>query len=74
MLMGRNALGCADVKSMDLIRDKTKDYQFVESVCGHRIRGTQRLDLDTTVAATSGRINESSFLFLTSTTQSVITA
>lgn len=72
MLMGRNALGVADVKSMDLVRDD-KDYKFVNSICGHRMRGTQRLDLDTTVAATSGRVNETSFLFLTSTTAAVIT-
>lgn len=66
MLMGRGALGMADVMEMDLVR-KSRDYEFVKSICGHRKRGTIRMDLDTTVAPTSSRINESSFLVLTST-------
>lgn len=71
MLMGRAALGVAHVKEMDLVR-KSRDYEFVKSVCGHRIRGTMRLDLDATVAATSGRVNETSFLFLTATNAAVV--
>lgn len=66
MLMGRGALGLADVMEMDLVR-KSRDYEFVKSICGHRKRGTMRLDLDATVAPTSARINESSFIVLTST-------
>lgn len=66
MLMGRGALGMADVMEMDLVR-KSRDYEFVKSICGHRKRGTIRMDLDSTVAATSARVNESSFLVLTST-------
>ncbi len=66
MLMGRGALGLADVMEMDLVK-KSRDYEFVKSICGHRKRGTLRLDLDATVAPTSARVNESSFLVLTST-------
>lgn len=66
MLMGRGALGMADVMEMDLVR-KSRDYEFVKSICGHRKRGTVRLDLDATVATTSARVNESSLLVLTST-------
>lgn len=66
MLMGRGAIGLADMMEMDLVR-KSRDYEFVKSICGHRKRGTMRLDLDATVAATSARVNESSFLFLTAT-------
>lgn len=66
MLMGRGALGMADVMEMDLVR-KSRDYEFVKSICGHRKRGTMRLDLDATVAPTSARVNESSFIALTST-------
>ncbi len=72
MLMGRGALGMADVMEMDLVR-KSRDYEFVKSICGHRKRGTQRLDLDATVAATSARVNESSFLYLTATNAAVVT-
>ncbi len=71
MLMGAGALGMADVMEMDLVR-KSRDYEFVKSICGHRKRGTVRLDLDATVAATSARINESSIIGLTATTTAVI--
>jgi len=66
MLMGRGALAMADVMEMDLVR-KSRDYEFVKSICGHRKRGTQRLDLDATVAPTSARVNESSLIGLTAT-------
>ncbi len=66
MLMGRGALGLADVMEMDLVK-KSRDYEFVKSICGHRKRGTIRLDLDATVAPTTARVNESSFIVLTST-------
>lgn len=66
MLMGRGALAMADVMEMDLVR-KSRDYEFVKSICGHRKRGTQRMDLDATVAPTSARVNESSFIVLTAT-------
>jgi len=66
MLMGRGALAMADVMEMDLVR-KSRDYEFVKSICGHRKRGTQRVDLDATVAPTSARVNESSFIGLTAT-------
>jgi Protein of unknown function (DUF4043) len=71
MLMGRGALGQVIVSEMDLIR-KSRDYEFVKSICGHRRRGTQRMDLDATVAATSARINETSFIVLTATTSAVV--
>lgn len=71
MLMGRGALGMADVMAMDLVR-KSKDYEFIKSICGHRKRGTSRIDLDTTVAPTSSRINESSMIGLTATTAKVV--
>lgn len=71
MLMGRAALGMADVMEMDLVR-KSRDYEFVKSICGHRKRGTQRMDLDATVAATSARVNESSMIGLTATTSAVV--
>ncbi|MDQ2999885.1 MAG: hypothetical protein M3Y08_01290 [Fibrobacterota bacterium] len=66
MVMGRGAIGLADVMEMDLVR-KSRDYEFVKSICGHRKRGTQRMDLDATVAPTTGRVNESSFIGLTAT-------
>lgn len=66
MVMGRGAIGLADVMEMDLVR-KSRDYEFVKSICGHRKRGTQRMDLDATVAPTSARVNESSFIGLTAT-------
>jgi hypothetical protein len=56
----------ADVMEMDLVK-KSRDYEFVKSICGHRMRGTIRMDLDNTVAPTSARLNESSFIVLTST-------
>jgi hypothetical protein len=66
MLMGNGAIGLADVEPMDLVR-KSRDYEFVKSICGGRKRGTQRMDLDATVAPTSARVNESSMLILTAT-------
>ena len=73
MLLGKSAIGLADVMEMDLVRDDA-DYKFVESICGHRIRGTQRLDLDNTVAPTSARVNETSLIVLTATTSATIIA
>lgn len=71
MLMGRGAIGLADVMEMDLVR-KSRDYEFVKSICGHRKRGTQRMDLDATVAPTSARVNESSMIGLTATSAAVV--
>jgi hypothetical protein len=71
MLMGRGAIGLADVMEMDLVR-KSRDYEFVKSICGHRKRGTQRMDLDATVAPTSARVNESSLIVLTATSAAVV--
>jgi hypothetical protein len=71
MLMGRGALAMADVMEMDLVR-KSRDYEFVKSICGHRKRGTQRMDLDATVAPTSARVNESSMIGLTATSAAVV--
>jgi len=71
MLMGRGALAMADVMEMDLVR-KSRDYEFVKSICGHRKRGTQRMDLDAAVAPTSARVNESSMIGLTATSAAVV--
>lgn len=66
MGMGRGALGLVEVKGFGLVK-KSKDYDFVDSICGARKRGTQRIDLDSAVAATSARINETSLLVITGT-------
>ncbi len=71
MLMGRGSLAMADVMEMDLVR-KSRDYEFVKSICGHRKRGTQRMDLDATVAPTTARVNESSMIGLTATSAAVV--
>lgn len=73
MLFGLGALGVAMIEEEDLMK-KGFDYDFNNGACMTRTRGTMRLDLDATVAPTTARINETSFLFLTATTSSVITA
>lgn len=70
-LYGRGALGLVEVDEMDLVR-KSRDYEFVKSICGARARGTMRLDLDATVAPTTARVNESSMIILTATTSAVV--
>lgn len=72
MLFGLGALGVAEINEMDVTK-KGFDYDFSQGACMARDRGTMRLDLDSTVAPTAGRINETSFLFLTATTSNTIT-
>lgn len=69
-LYGRGALGLVEVEDFDLVK-KSRDYEFVKSICGARARGTMRLDLDAAVAPTSARINETSMIILTATTSAV---
>lgn len=70
-LYGRGALGLVEVEELDLVR-KSRDYEFIKSICGSRARGTMRLDLDATVAPTAARINETSMIILTATTSVVV--
>ena len=70
-LLGNGAICLADISDVDYVR-KGFDYDFSQGMTGMRVRGTVRSDLDTTVAATSARINESSFLYYTSTTTAVV--
>jgi hypothetical protein len=65
-VLGNSALMMADVSSVDYEKENL-DYNFSKNMCGIRERGTQRTDLDSTVAATSARVNQSSFLYLTVT-------
>jgi len=65
-LLGNGALMMADIEDVDYERESL-DYNFAKSMCGTRRRGTQRTDLDATVAATSARVNESSFIYMTVT-------
>lgn len=71
VLYGRGALGMVEVAEMDLVR-KSRDYEFVKSICGARSRGTMRLDLDASVAPTTARVNETSMVILTATTSAVV--
>lgn len=66
MLLGAGALGMAEIEELDFEK-KGFDYNFNTGMCGHRTKGVQRIDLDNTVAPTTARVNESSFLYLTST-------
>jgi len=70
-LLGLAAVGLAEIMEMDFVSDGF-DYDFSKGMVGERSRGTERMDIDTTIAATSGRINESSYLYYTSTTTAVI--
>jgi hypothetical protein len=70
-LMGPGHLALCEIMEVDFERDG-KDYNFNKNMCGERIRGTQRADLDSTVAPTSGRLNQSGFLYLTATTAGVV--
>jgi hypothetical protein len=67
---GNGAWMHATVKSMDY-KHKGFDYDFAEGMCGQRACGTVRTDLDSTVAPTSARTNESSFIWMTATTTAV---
>jgi hypothetical protein len=71
MLLGAGALGMAEIEELDYEK-KGFDYNFNTGMCGTRTKGTQRIDLDSTVAATSARVNESSFLYCTSTTTATV--
>jgi hypothetical protein len=71
MLLGAGALGMAEIEELDYEK-KGFDYNFNTGMCGTRTKGIQRIDLDNTVAATTARVNESSFLYLTSTTTAVV--
>lgn len=64
--LGEGALMMADVEGIDYEKENL-DYNFSKNMCGIRKRGTQRTDLDATVAATSARVNESSFIYMTVT-------
>lgn len=70
-LLGNGAICLADISDVDYVR-KGFDYDFSQGMTGMRVRGTVRSDLDATVAATSARTNESSFLYFTATTTAVI--
>lgn len=69
---GAGAWGLADIEDLDYEREGL-DYNFNQGMCGIRTKGVQRIDLDQTVAATTDRENESSFVFLTATTAAAIT-
>lgn len=71
VLMGLGAIALAEIQEADYVK-KGFDYDFSEGMCGIRKRGTERMDIDTTVAATSGRINESSFLYFNASTNAVV--
>ena len=70
-LMGIGTIALAEIDEVDYVR-KGFDYDFSEGMCGTRSRGTERMDLDVTVAPTSARINESSLLYYTATTTNII--
>jgi len=70
-LLGMGSIALAEIEEVDYIR-KGFDFDFSEAMCGTRSRGTERMDLDTTIAPTSTRINESSFLYYTATTTNII--
>jgi hypothetical protein len=70
-LMGNGALSQAIISETSYVK-KGFDYDFSDGMTGMRARGTQRTDIDATVAATSARINESSFLYFTATTTNTI--
>lgn len=72
VLYGAGALGMAEVQEQEIDK-KSFDYGFREGMCVARWRGVRRVDLDTTDAATSARINETSFIVSTATTAGVIT-
>jgi hypothetical protein len=71
-LMGNGTLALAIIEEVDYVR-KGFDYDFSTGMTGTRSRGTERMDLDngSTSAPTVNRINESSFLYFTSTTTAV---
>lgn len=69
-LMGLGAVGMAEIEEVDYEK-KGFDYDFSQGMCGTRSRGSERMDLDATQAPTTARVNESSLLFLTSTTTAV---
>lgn len=69
--LGVGSIALAEIEEIDYVR-KGFDYDFSEGMCGTRARGTERMDLDTTQAPTSGRINESSLQYYTATTTAVI--
>lgn len=70
-LMGLGAIGMAEIEEVDYEK-KGFDYDFSQGMCGTRSRGCERMDLDTTQTPTSGRINESSFLYLTASTTAIL--
>ncbi len=71
MLMGPGTLGKAEIKELDFTK-KGFDYDFSTGTCGSRAEGTVRMDFDTGTTPTSGRINQSSFLYYTVTTTDTI--
>ncbi len=72
-VMGAGALGYADVEDFTMER-KNFDYNFYQGACASEEYGVRRVDLDTGISETptSSRINQSSFVVLTSTTAAVI--
>jgi len=70
-VLGRGAVSQAIISETRYVSD-TFDYDFSKGMNGERMRGTQRTDIDTTVAATANRINESSLAYFTATTTATI--
>jgi len=65
MLYGNGALGMAVKEELNFENKLSEDYGFEQSLCGVKKQGVRRIDLDQTDAATSARVNETSFLVIT---------
>jgi hypothetical protein len=69
-MLGKGAIGAAKIKDLDFV-DKDFDYGFSHGLAASQSCGCERMDLVNT-ALTSRPLNQSSFMYLTSTPAVVI--